>query len=60
MRVKGRRAIVIPSSMAYGNNGLPNKVPANSHVIYQVDLVRLKPVVVEEPKQEVRQISISI
>ncbi|KAI9484114.1 MAG: FK506-binding protein 2A [Benjaminiella poitrasii] len=36
------RRLLIPADLAYGNIGLPNLVPANSAVIYEVEMVDVK------------------
>ena len=48
MLVNGRRVIVVPPSLGYGDNGLDNKVPGGSTLIYQVDLLGVKQ---PEPEQ---------
>ncbi|XP_037536706.1 FK506-binding protein 15, partial [Nematolebias whitei] len=42
MKKAGRRLIVIPPSLAYGSKEVPNRVPANSTLIFEVELRRIK------------------
>ncbi|XP_070690164.1 FK506-binding protein 15 [Pempheris klunzingeri] len=42
MKKAGRRLIVIPPSLAYGSKGVPNRVPANSTLIFEAELRRVK------------------
>ncbi|KAG7240055.1 hypothetical protein INR49_028058 [Caranx melampygus] len=42
MKKAGRRLIIIPPSLAYGSKGVPNCVPANSTLIFEVELRRVK------------------
>ena len=41
MKVGGRRHIVIPSHLAYGPEGRPPQIPANSTLVFVVDLVKV-------------------
>jgi peptidylprolyl isomerase len=40
MREGGRRRLIIPASLAYGKQGLPPKIPPNSALVFDVDLVK--------------------
>ncbi|XP_038559429.1 FK506-binding protein 15 isoform X1 [Micropterus salmoides] len=42
MKKAGRRLIVIPPNLAYGSKGVPNRVPANSTLIFEAELRRVK------------------
>ncbi|XP_044051903.1 FK506-binding protein 15 isoform X3 [Siniperca chuatsi] len=42
MKKAGRRLIVIPPSLSYGSKGVPNRVPANSTLIFEAELRRVK------------------
>ena len=42
MRRGGVRLLCAPSSMAYGSNGLPGRVPSNTTVVFHVTLSRLE------------------
>jgi FKBP-type peptidyl-prolyl cis-trans isomerase len=41
MKVGGRRVLVIPSDLAYGAAGSPPKIPANSPLVFVVDLKKI-------------------
>ncbi|XP_053276467.1 FK506-binding protein 15 isoform X1 [Pleuronectes platessa] len=42
MKKAGHRLIVIPPNLAYGSKGVPNCVPANSTLIFEAELRRVK------------------
>jgi peptidylprolyl isomerase len=42
MKMGGKRKLWIPSALAYGPNGTP-KVPGNTDVIFEVDLLQINP-----------------
>ncbi|XP_028270423.1 FK506-binding protein 15 isoform X2 [Parambassis ranga] len=42
MKKAGRRIIIIPPNLAYGSKGVPNRVPANSTLIFEAELRRVK------------------
>ncbi|KAM4578277.1 FK506-binding protein 15-like [Fundulus diaphanus] len=42
MKKAGRRLIIIPPSLAYGSKGVSNRIPANSTLIFEVELRRVK------------------
>lgn len=41
MMKKGKRFIVIPPVFAYGSKAVGNKVPANSTLAFEVDIMRV-------------------
>ena len=40
MKEGGRRRLIIPARLAYGKQGLPPKIPPNSALVFDVDLVK--------------------
>ncbi|XP_018524829.1 FK506-binding protein 15 isoform X3 [Lates calcarifer] len=42
MKKAGRRLVIIPPNLAYGSKGVPNCVPANSTLIFEAELRRVK------------------
>jgi peptidylprolyl isomerase len=43
MKVGGRRIIIVPSDMGYGENGTPDgSIPPNATIVFVVDLVAVK------------------
>ncbi|HEX8787205.1 MAG TPA: FKBP-type peptidyl-prolyl cis-trans isomerase [Telluria sp.] len=41
MKAGGKRTILIPSSLAYGAQGIPGLIPANSGLVFDVELVKV-------------------
>ena len=41
MRKGGKRLLVIPPSLAYGSQGVADRVPANTTLIFEVEVVRV-------------------
>nr|XP_040051841.1 FK506-binding protein 15 [Gasterosteus aculeatus aculeatus] len=42
LKKAGRRLIVVPPNQAYGSKGIPNRVPANSTLVFETELRRVK------------------
>uniref|UniRef100_A0AAQ4PQJ4 peptidylprolyl isomerase n=1 Tax=Gasterosteus aculeatus aculeatus TaxID=481459 RepID=A0AAQ4PQJ4_GASAC len=40
LKKAGRRLIVVPPNQAYGSKGIPNRVPANSTLVFETELRR--------------------
>lgn len=43
MRVRGRRILRVPSSLGYGEAGLPPRIPPDADLIVNVEVVELEP-----------------
>jgi peptidyl-prolyl cis-trans isomerase A (cyclophilin A) len=43
MREGGKRTLVVPPELAYGADGIPGRVPPNSTLIYEIELLAVKP-----------------
>ena len=43
MRKSGRRLMVLPSRLGYGSQGVANRIPADSTLIFEAELRRVKP-----------------
>lgn len=41
MRVGGKRKLVIPSSMGYGDQGIPDVIPGGATLIFDVELLKI-------------------
>ena len=41
MKKGGKRFLVVPPGMAYGSQGMANRVPANSTLLFEVEVVRV-------------------
>lgn len=42
MKVGGKRRLVIPASLAYGNQAIGNVIPANSTLVFEVELLKVE------------------
>ena len=42
MKEGGKRQLIIPASLAYGNQAIGNVIPANSTLVFEVELVKVQ------------------
>ena len=44
MKVGGKRTLVIPAALAYGSQAVGDAIPANSDLVFQVELMKVQKV----------------
>jgi FKBP-type peptidyl-prolyl cis-trans isomerase len=51
MKEGGKAELYIPSDLAYGDRGAGNVIPGGSALIFEVELIKVKPAPQEKPKK---------
>ncbi len=54
MREGGKRTIIVPPDLGYGAGGIPGKIPPNSTLFFDIELLSVKPAI---PKQEIKSLN---
>jgi peptidylprolyl isomerase len=37
-----KRTVIVPPELAYGSRGIPNVIPPNSFVVFEIEVVRIE------------------
>ena len=62
MKKGGKRFLVIPPNLAYGSQGMGNKVPPHSTLLFEVEVMRVSRTELDEASltQQVEVVRVSI
>lgn len=55
MKKSGQRLVIVPPQLAYGAKGVPNRIPANSTLVFEVELQRVpstEPFLLSSPSKQ--------